>query len=1440
MAALAFLGAASRASAQGRITIAVGDGTPLRIQQGTSIAVPFTVDMSAAAGANLAALTATLQWGSGQLLLDSVKAGAFGTLSSNTAAAEGGVAVVSAFSAVGATSSTTLGTLYFRTFETAGGTRVTLTPFVAGDELGASVLGLIRTRGLDVCVALPGRWGDANGDNGVDILDAQQVARFSIGLSVLNPSAVRGEGDVNADGNVDIVDAQQIARYSVDDPAVPRVNAPTLVVPEASAITTPATMASVQVAGRVQVTASAVDTSGVPLGGCAPITWTSSDTTKATVDQEGVVTGIAVGIPTITATSGGVFARIAMNVGVGAVPASMTIVQGDGQYSIDANYGVKAQVRVVDALNQAVPGVSVLFTANPGGVVTLKSGAQKPSATVVTDSSGVAEIAGWSGGGTPVPGQTTFDGTELQSAERVIATVPGLPPVTITGIALYPGVSPSICLLTIAGAAYCHGEYVSDALESADSTLGSVPVLVSDGVPMATLSPAFDGSFSCGVARTGDGYCWGWNPAGQLGDGTENRSKGMRRVAGGLSFIKISSAFAHACGITTSGRPYCWGLNEHGQLGTGPMGGISNIPVAVRGTDQMLDIATGWSATCGVTTGGDTWCWGSAPFIDSAGTRVPVPRRIPGVPAFTKISLGLTVACGMTSAGQVNCWGTGGPALGDGSTANRYGSFSTVALPAPARELWGILDNFCASTTAGGLYCWGINNATTLAGVGDPLPHSTPVLVGFVNALRGQMQPFGFCYQDPSNQPFCFGSYAIGDGLPTFSSANPTRFSPVPVKWVEGLPNAAASITVVAGARQSAASGASVLAAPSVLVRDYTGNPVAGDTVTFRVASGGGSVTGSVAVADASGIATVGSWTLGSAPGLNLLIATAATVSTSISAQATLVPALFNIGSGNNQIQVGTPKGSNSITSNYPGSLAVRVLDAQERPVVGAAVTFAMTAGPNDFSGLTSIIAQTDGAGIASVIWSARTVGSSTATASVAGLAPLTFTGTSVTGILGLARCELNSGGQALCWGDNRRGQVGDGTTTNRTQPTAVSGGANFTSIAKGAADHACGLIAGEQAICWGANSFGQLGDGSTTDRTTPVVAANGFTFTKLAVGPYTTCGLTPVGSIVCWGWSSFGLFGDDDRGTIRPPTFVAPGEFIYSDIALGGFHACALESGGAAQCWGNGIGGELGDGTLAIRSTPARVTGGRTFTSIATGNFYTCALTPTGDAYCWGVSGNGNFSTPTQVGAGLNFTSISPANSSYTCGRTADGVVYCWGFGTNGQLGNGNTSTQFTPAPVLSGVSFASVSTRGSSACALTSNGQPYCWGVNAQGQLGDGTTTLRNLPVAAKWPEGVTGVPVSLTINAGNNQTATASTAVAVSPSVVVKDYAGTPLIGTPVTFTVTSGGGTVTTATVTTNAFGIATVGSWILGPTPGTNTLTVTAPGLPTVVFTATGQ
>ena len=1411
------------ARAQGTITIAAGSTTSTVVNPSGKLAVPIIVDMSAATpGTNLASLFTTVSWASSRLTLDSVKAGAFGTLTPNTTNASTGSATLSLQSPTGTTATVTIGTMYFTGAASNGGTQILLSPSAASNDTPASVLSLVRPRSLDVCVAQSGLLGDVTNDGRVNIIDAQQIARYSVGLSVTNPAAVAAQGDVNNDGRVNVIDAQQIARYSVGLSAPARINTPLFVPPTVASLTINQTSPTVAIGGNLQMSATPLDAGSAVLTGCAPVSWGSSNAAVATVNVTGYVVGISAGTATLTATAGAQTAQATVTVGT---PPSMTIVSGDNQVqAANSAFFAPLTVLVKDATNTPVVGATVVFaTTSGGGSITGGS----PTLSVQTNASGLA-TATWIAGG-------------VMGSQTATATLSGLVPVAFSGRSTSFSIGNGRCELTTAGAAYCWGYNAFGQVGDGTTTDRAVPTAVLGGLTFTSLADG-NADHACGLTSGGAAYCWGFNGYGQLGDGTTTNRSGPVAVAGGLTFTQLAVSVNATCGRTSGGALYCWGSAGYGLYGDGVQGTVHLTPTAVvAGGTQFTSVALGQNHACAIATSGTAYCWGlgvNGEIGDGSTITRTAPTVVPDGRTYTSLTLGASHTCGLITGGAAYCWGNG-VAVGSGSagifvnpTAVSGGlTFTSISA--------AISTNTCAVTGSGRAYCWG-GNSTGQLGDGTTTTQllPTPVQGGIVFASL-RLRNGTSCGRTSGGQPYCWGdnsSGQVGDG--TFTQ----RLTPVPVNWVEGTPGVAVSLVAQAGNNQTAGAGAPVSVPPSVLVRDYAGTPVSGVQVTFSVTSGGGSLTGGTAITNGGGIATLGSWTLGPTVGVSNSVTAAASglpVATFV-ATSTVAPASIAVVVGDNQVQ--------AQGRSFIAPLKVIVKDATNSPVVGAGVVFATSAGSIN-GGSPTLTVLTDGSGQASATWNAsNSPGNQTATATVSGLPPVTFNGRSTSSTTGFGRCELTTASAAYCWGYNAFGQVGDGTTTDRAVPTAVLGGLAFTSLAEGSADHACGLTSGGAAYCWGFNGYGQLGDGSTTNRTAPVAVSGGLTFTQLAVSVNATCGRTSGGALYCWGSSGYGLYGDGVQGTVHlTPTAVAAGGTTFSSVALGQNHACAVATSGTAYCWGLGTFGELGDGSVATRSTPAAVPDGRTYLSLSVGDSHSCGVTNAGLGFCWGYGGAGGIGdgsastlvpSPSAVAGGLTFTSISASGSSDTCGRTSTGQVYCWGDNSSGQVGDGTTTSRRVPTIVQGSIVYASVRIRNTTGCGRTAGGQPYCWGYNGFGQVGDGTTTQRPTPVAVTWVEGSAGSPVSLVVQAGNNQTAAAGTSVGVAPSVVVRDFTGAPVSGVTVTFTVTSGGGSVTGGSATTNTSGIATLGSWIVGSAAGSNSIAASAGSLPTVIFTAT--
>jgi alpha-tubulin suppressor-like RCC1 family protein len=229
---------------------------------------------------------------------------------------------------------------------------------------------------------------------------------------------------------------------------------------------------------------------------------------------------------------------------------------------------------------------------------------------------------------------------------------------------------------------------------------------------------------------------------------------------------------------------------------------------------------------------------------------------------------------------------------------------------------------------------------------------------------------------------------------------------------------------------------------------------------------------------------------------------------------------------------------------------------------------------------------------------------------------------------------------------------------------------------------HTCAVTSEGTAKCWGNNKHGQLGDGSTHDRHQPVkVLGIGSDVVAVASGDSHSCALTIDGAVWCWGLNRSGQLGDGsehERHVAVPVVGLTAGVVA---ISAGGFHSCALTDADAMLCWGANFSGQLGDGTKTDRDQPVPVSGaGTSIVQMEAGTYHTCAVTGSGRAWCWGESQSGRLGTglhgdqlePARVRhLGTNVSQIS-AGLAHTCAVLESGDVKCWGLNIDGQIGDG------------------------------------------------------------------------------------------------------------------------------------------------------------------------
>ncbi|WP_050564792.1 RCC1 domain-containing protein [Salinispora arenicola] len=367
-----------------------------------------------------------------------------------------------------------------------------------------------------------------------------------------------------------------------------------------------------------------------------------------------------------------------------------------------------------------------------------------------------------------------------------------------------------------------------------------------------------------------------------------------------------------------------------------------------------------------------------------------------------------------------------------------------------------------------------------------------------------------------------------------------------------------------------------------------------------------------------------------------------------------------------------------------------------------------------------------------------------------------------VTGVWSLAAQHTPSPSSAasdtvLAWGQNNDGELGDGTTTDRDTPVNVDlpAGTEVTDVAA-VGDHSLALTSAGTVLAWGQNVHGQLGDGTTTERDTPVNVdlPPGTDVTAIAAGDDHSLALTSAGTVLAWGQNVHGQLGDGTTTERDTPVNVdlPPGTDVTA-IAAGDDHSLALTSAGTVLAWGQNVHGQLGDGTTTERDTPVNVDlpPGTDVTAIAAGDDHSLALTSAGTVLAWGQNDDGELGdgtttdrdTPVNVDlpAGTEVTDVA-AHGDHSLAVTSAGTVLAWGNNSSGQLGDGTTTSNSTPVDVdlPTGTEVTAIAGGDSHSLAVTSAGTVLAWGNNSSGQLGDGTTTDRDTPADVNLPTGVT----------------------------------------------------------------------------------------------------
>ena len=815
------------------------------------------------------------------------------------------------------------------------------------------------------------------------------------------------------------------------------------------------------------------------------------------------------------------------------------------------------------------------------------------------------------------------------------------------------------------------------------------------------------------LIETSNAVAWGWNAYGQVGDGTFTSRPTPVPVTGLPDYpYAVSAGTFHSLAIDSSNLVWAWG---RGLLGDG-VTTESPVPVPLAGV-YVNSIAAGGTHSLAAQYGG-VLAWGynsSGQLGDGTTTDRSTPVHVAGLSS----AYVLTVAAGAQHSvalgyydGSVWTWGDNSSGqLGDGTNTNRS-TAAQVSLGNGAMAIAAGAKHTLALTYDGSVWAWGENSSGQL-GDGTTLSRSTPMQVaGLANVVAVAAGATHNIAIENDGSVWTWGGNAygqLGDGT--------TVDRPVPVQ-VRGIANV---VQVAAGATYT-------------LVRFYDGSVGEwGDGFPLRFSFLGG--TGGFTRA---AIGLTGSLGLPPPP-----IRSAFVPPTVVS------PTASNNYSSGQAFTLTTMGGD--LQTALPGQyniqpLAVLVWNAVGTgPLVNAPVVFNVANGggglaPTPASGASvasTLTVNTDATGIARAYYRQPALGnaSSSITAALVN-SQVTFSSRSVAQTLALGAghtLALKGDGTVWAWGNNLSGQLGDGTTFNRSLPVQAGGLANVSAVAA-SANRSLALKSDGTVWFWG-------GAPGLATVATPTQVPDLANVAAIAASSAQLVALRADGTV----WTaSF----DPASGALQPATQVAGLNSIIA-IAAGAQHVLALRAGGVVFAWGSNASGQLGDGSTQDSAQPKAVGGLSDVTLIAAGGASSAALKADGTVWTWGANDSG------QLGNGNTIMQPAPEPINGLAGITnllfgdrhgialrADGTVVVWGGNAAGHLADGTTTNNPTPVRIVKLFAVSAIAAGGSNNAVAKTDGTVVVWGDNAFGQSGDGTTASRLPPQAPSSAPGTTAL--------------------------------------------------------------------------------------------------